>query len=129
MNYWDIHFRQVIYNGIKFKKWHYWGFRSDSGFISPDRDQIQESHYQYTGQDIDGVMVFEGDIIETRHRNSHTGKSWKEKGFVVFKHGGFKIQLLDKDNREFGYYSIDLLVKKARIIGNVVETPELVEAG
>lgn len=120
MNYWDMSYRQVIYDGTKFVKWHYWGFRSDAYFISPDRDQRQQTHFQRTGQKISDKYIWEGDIIRSKTSGHTYVVEWRHaiSSFVIV-------------SRTQGVVGIGMFPGTAfmnfDLIGNKMENSELLE--
>ena len=123
----ELKYRQAIFfeNG-NFRCWYDWGF-TEYGFVPPyitttaqyDAGEIthKEAHknsYQYTGrEDNDGTEIYGGDIIEDRY--------WNERWFTVRRVVEIPdiYSTLENHRQRNGSY--------IKIIGNVVENPELME--
>lgn len=110
----------------------WWG-NVDSGDIIYEDDLENYKLEQSSGYtDKWNNQVFEGDIVEVRYvgNEEYTGLAK-----VSFKDGSFQLsgKIMEKiftDNLLFGYpedYSTDLWGKKVEVVGNINETPNLLE--
>jgi len=134
-----IRFRQALYDvDGKFVEWHYWGFW-DQGlfltFFAPARDPetAQENSYQFIDdlQDNDGNDIYENDIVEL-HNPNETHTSYKSP--VFFGSLGATVLYHPAHVKAMGYKDRGRLLKDyirsggnflCRVIGNIVENPEL----
>lgn len=72
---------------------------------------------QYTGlNDSTGTEICEGDIVSTSHRNCQKAK-------IIFDRGCYRV---DRDIRDYELKTLKL-VYKAKVIGNIIDNPELME--
>lgn len=81
---------------------------------------------QFTGlKDKNGVLIYEGDIIEAREAMFGEGANLKNKNVVKFEDGAFKVATVNlfivTENVPSGL-SFD-----AEVIGNIYENPELLK--
>ncbi len=60
-----IEYKQAIYVGEKFDRWHYWGFMPDLTFVGPDMTNgiahALENSHPFGCNDKNGEKVFAGD--------------------------------------------------------------------
>ena len=109
---------------IKYKQYpenskpHYWGF-FDGMFIGPMTSSgLNLPSYQYTGlNDKNGKEIYEGDIVKTDSGNKQ----------VIFNAPSFDLD--DYDNGDY-YQGGDPYCHRwneFEVIGNIHETPELLE--
>jgi len=112
----EIKYRQRIKDS-----WHYWGFMKEEGrwcFTGPETtfstlDDALEKSYQFTGlHDKNGKEIWEGDIVEYFYEWWNTGGMGETKKAVIE---------WDTLNAMFHIY------KAMKVIGNVLENPELLE--
>lgn len=124
----EIKFRQPchITEGGKRRVWywHKWGIFRDGlrGFESipalfpaiPEMD----IHQEYTGQKINGQEVWEGDILESKGTGDTYTVEYRDYGFFLVKIGARTL-----------YHPLRrLYLNDLKIIGNIIENPELLEA-
>jgi uncharacterized phage protein (TIGR01671 family) len=82
---------------------------------------------QYVGlKDINGRMIFEGDIVQIPDNFEIYGFNAGEKYQIYFSFGGFRLKpKYDKKKKSKGFWLKD--DKTLEIIGNIFENPELLE--
>lgn len=114
----------------KFWYWHEWGIYRKGlrfhAFIPPLYPFIPEmdQHFQYTGHDIDGINIFEGDIL----CGEYCGYSAPKYYIVTDSNCGLYLRrIADKHNVECDYAILERSFETLEIIGNIVENPELLE--
>ena len=134
-----IKFRQLLPDGT----WYYWGFViSDIEFTSPaSHNGIYLDSYQFTGLlDKNGVEIWEGDIVRLRLFCDLGGNGEQAQAVVIFKDGGFQIEVISSSKTLYGKWLSDiehgfcgfggysLQVTSIEVIGDIFTTPELLEA-
>ena len=67
-----IEYKQAVYIGDEFERWHYWGFMPDLTFVGPDMSNgiahaLANSH-PYVTDDKNGEKVFAGDRVKSGKR-------------------------------------------------------------
>lgn len=118
---------------IKFRQWLggtflYWGINLDElrNFIGPGSQNLlhpgNNIHQQFTGLlDCEGKEIYEGDIV-----SQYQGEDWERHFKVEWNQPrcGFWLSLPN------GHFHLDLtdFREKLRVIGNIFENPELLEA-
>jgi len=125
----EIKFRQPRFNGDgSFRLWNYWGY-IDGLFIHPEGNQ---DNYQYIGVKFKDSEIYAGDIIRWMDEDGDCFK-----GVVVFEEpdseshflSGFcvgnPIDITDEVLGEGGEIIVEGWNGEPQIIGNIVETPEL----
>ena len=125
-------FRQAIFVGGVFSYWHYWGFiKEEHGnltFVAPEMGlssikKAYKNSYQNTSlKDTDGVDIYGGDYIKWQVQRGTFIVSE-----VIFTRGEFCVR---SEGLLWGCgdcCSEDGQLGDVKIIGNIVETPELVE--
>lgn len=108
----SIKFRQTIHKNGEFSWWHYWGQIDKGHFVSP-ANPVDPS-YQFTGLlDKSKKEIYEGDIVKYTRiiRRTKKHKTFIEE--VRYSHASF--------------YPIGIDWNKLKIIGNIVENPELLK--
>lgn len=125
----QLKFKQPFYDGKKFKSWRHWGFIGNvqGNFIEPqagydyhpDSPHYLNKHYQFTGQQVNGQDIWEGDILRDAEMN-HLEVQWDDciKGFTLYRHNTAGCVPFHLAFREL----------TLKIIGNIIENPELLEA-
>lgn len=126
-----LKYRQAIFVNGEFLKWHYWGFIGEGKnvtFVAPETNlsSIEEAYrnsYQCTERkDKDNNEIYKGDILQSyptqdiRFVVGH-GKNSDDDGI------GFTLI----STRRNKIYAFDTSVIGMKLIGNIVEDPELME--
>ena len=112
--------RAIIVNGIDEATDEYIAFKD---FCSVDIDTVGQSTGLF---DKNGVEVFEGDVVQFEDCYIESDFLYINKGIVEWSQGRFTVTNRDSVEME------DLLdgeLLDVTIIGNIYETPELMEAG
>jgi len=130
--------REILFRGLDIdgSKWHYGHYYK--GVMSEVEPRIvrviivdgtfyhviPETIGQYTGlKDKNGVRIFEGDIAKFVFKNAH----------IVFYEGGFGWvyaggNLIEDFIPFSGHNSFPMVMNRIEIIGNIHQSPELLEA-
>ncbi len=77
-------------------------------------------------KDRQGNEIYEGDILEVEGWNSRDN-NWKKVFEVVFSDAMF---CLKKDNEEYSFFGQregDVQLKKSKVVGNIYDSPELLQ--
>lgn len=129
--------RQAIYiNGV-FLRWHYWGFIEEQvtpfrnlTFVAPEMNlsSIEEAYknsYQYTGRKSNEKELYGGDVVEWVNNYGEENIGWIRytkaiAGFYIVLIKGSYLPFYTGDVRNFAWGDL-------KVIGNIVENPELVE--
>ena len=125
----EIKFRQPIFNKGKFSHLHYWGFISAGHFagVVGDLDTAHKTSQQYTGLlDKSGKEIYDGDIVTgvcvggDDYRGNHT---------IFFYGGCFCIDIKQGISGKYDYAPCldEAWMEKLEVIGNIYQTPELLE--
>lgn len=83
---------------------------------------LPESVGQWTGLvDKNGKEIFEGDVIKAENAQNIGGIKY------VHEHGSFLVYSHDENGAYYEYLDIGLCEKYFEIIGNMIDSPELME--
>lgn len=97
-----------------------WSYYADCAGLEREpfeHEVIPESVGQYTGlTDIDGVKIYEGDIVDILTENEEVGAVTYDDGGFVITADGFTVSFLDNINGT-----------DVRVIGNIYDNPELLK--
>jgi uncharacterized phage protein (TIGR01671 family) len=120
----EIKYRQPLFYKGKFNMWHHWGFVNGKkhGFTSPQNHQSE--NYQFTGlKDKNGVEIYESDIVSII-AGWDDGIKFEMFGVVEFDEFEYSVLTNDYHWPVISWKCVDFV----EVIGNIYETPELLEA-
>jgi hypothetical protein len=110
---------------IKFRTWNNFTHIWDEISIPPNGVNSSGSEFVIQQDsnilDINNIHIFEGDIVKFKYLGSMSDPNFYEQsGEVIFEAGAFRV-----NNRILGF---DNLVIQPEVIGNIFETPELLDS-
>ncbi|MFA6089936.1 MAG: YopX family protein [Candidatus Woesearchaeota archaeon] len=137
----EIKYRQPIYHSGKFGGWHYWGYIHGGlhTFTTPltsNDGEIRESHEYIGHKDKNKQEIYAGDILKIKNERPDETKSGKfvykyRYAKVIWYFDGYKAELANgnKWDNEYSYedWSDEIDWKETKVVGNIIETPELLK--